>query len=385
MAYIDVKITDLSQISSIKKDDLFLISHPLKDSDGAFLQTPYSSNSISGGALSSTLREMFETNTLCVSTGDWHFHTTIENLPTQDFKLQINNFINALETSDKLTSIVHDDNANGWYHKLSSSFLQNPDNRSGVAQSLSVLNNSIPNVDFVERAIAGAYQSLLNQLTTIITPTEDAHFVPSHVGEIVHSTTLEKSTSVNGWKSGETVNQSAAGRYDAAIRKRYGYGQTINGVTYPDTAWILHSGYFLRGADSGVSHGENHNVTDAGQDSVKMTTNHLIEHNHTLTTATTKITATFTKPSISVKVPANSFAAGPSGNGAGTSGGKSATWNPLVTSSITCSAGLGDDGKVDIKIGSDGKTNNTGKSAANITPIPTIPQYKRVYIWERIA
>lgn len=352
MAYIDVKITDLTQVSSIKNDDLFLVSHPLIDSDGALQDTPYTSNSISGGALSSTLRELFENHTLCVDNGDWHFHTTIENIPTQDFKLQIDQFIDALELSTKLTSIIQDDDPSGWYHGLSSSFLQNPANRSGTAQSLSVLNNSIPNVDFVERAIAGAYRSLLNQLTTIISPDGNSHFIPSHIGEIIHSTRL----------SSETL-----------VRNVYGHGQVINGIQYPDTHWKKHSGYFLRGANS--SQPDNNNKNDAnfnggGQDSFRIGTGNLPNHTHS---------ATFTGSSSSFSGSFTSSGSFLYTLGSTTASGKNnqAATPTKFTSKVS--------GSIKGSVTPKGSVSVTGGGKGTPDTIDNRPVYKNVFIWERVS
>ena len=166
------------------------------------------------------------------------------------------------------------------------------------------------------------------------------------------------------------------------IRQFYGYGQKINGVQYPNTKWILHSDYFLRGSNTNVS--KNHNSLDAGQDEVKMTSNMLIQHNHPITKSASKIGASFSKPSVSVSVPGGKFAKPPEGKGSGTSGGKSGTYNAKESSSIPCSVTVSG-GSVSISVGDGGTTNNAGQPSSNITPIPTLPKYKNVYIWERVS
>lgn len=360
MAYIDVKITDLTQVSAVKRDDLFLISHPLLNAEGALQETPYTSNSLSGGALSSSLREMLEGNKLCVTGGDWHFHTNIENLPTQDFKFETDDFISALENHSWLTSITNDTDAAGWYHNLSTSFVQDDDKRSGAAQSISAMNNSVPNVDFVQRAIAGAYQSLLNQLTNIIN--QNATYIPSHVGEIIHSTRLST---------------------EELVRNVYGHGQNINGIQYPDTHWIKHSGYFLRGAASGVTPSTStsgdgaKNVKDDGDDvkTFKLTIDQLPSHSHRLTNSQGGASVSGTIENVITSVKVNSTV-----KADGVVASSQAVY-PVLTigttkSNVSISSGS-------ISYSSSAKTNDTGLSK-NIS-LNVVPSYKNVYIWERIS
>ena len=376
MPQIDVKITDLEEIARIKNDDLFLIAHPLVQVDGnPIANYPYTSNSISGGALSSSLREMLESNTVCVDTGDWHFHTTIENIPTQDVKLNTDDFISALEDANHLSSIIHDDDSKGWYHKLSSSYLQNPSKRSDLAQSLSVTNNSIPNIDFVERAIAGAYQSLLNQLTTIISPSGDSHFIPTHVGEIVYSTRFSKADySADGITATGFNLQNPASATN--IRQFYGYGQTINGVKYPNTKWILHSGYFLRGANSNVV---KNSTSDGfgGQDSKKYDVP-LKNHEHALSSAaggSVKVKAGLTNaPLKSITAPDAKAEVNESESGR------------AVTSVTGHNFNKGDTfGSGSISWDQNAQTNTAGDSDDPKITVDHLPRYKNVYIWERIA
>lgn len=371
MPQIDVKITDLEEIARINNGDLFLIAHPLGQVDGnPIANYPYTSNSISGGALSSSLREMFESNTVCVDTGDWHFHTTIENIPTQDVKLNTDDFISALEDADHLSSIIHDDDSNGWYHRLSSSYLQDPSKRSDLAQSLSVTNNSIPNIDFVERAIAGAYQSLLNQLTTIISPSGDSHFIPSHIGQMVITTKY----STNEY-SEDGVTTTGFNLQDPAsatnIRQVYGYGQTINGVKYPNTKWILHSDYFLRGANSNVV--KNSTSDGFGGQDYKDYNVPLKEHNHRLNaSANPSVSGGQTASDVLTSIDGDEkydersghsediFAYNRSSNGKVSISGMSVTFNGSQA------------------------TENSGDNNPKIR-VDHLPRYKNVYIWERIA
>lgn len=81
----------------------------------------------------------------------------------------------------------------------------------------------------------------------------------SHVGQIIHSTTLATLEDV----------------------------QAIYGS---DTTWIQHSGYILRGASSGVT--ANNAAKDGGEDTHKLTTNEIPAHTHGKKTLTGTFGAT---------------------------------------------------------------------------------------------
>ena len=345
MAYLDVKITDLAEISSIKNTDLFLVSHPLRDSTGALQQTPYTSNSICGGALSGAIKNALEGDDLSVS-GKWTFHTSDNNLPTQDFRYAIGDFLNALK-SDDLSSIVSDTNSSGWYYNLPTSFVQKADQRSGTEQSLSVTNNSIANIDVVQRMVAGAYQSLLNMIKNTFAG-QSTSFVPSHVGQIIHSTTLNS---------------------ESAVRAVYGDGQSRNGIKYPDTHWIQHSGYFLRGGTN-VSAGKN-NQSDAnfkgGGEPSKSYNVPLKSHTHTIKNlshshgAGSMKVSTYGYKTLDVEYSTHA---------------KVNSVNGTTSRSVSGSTGSA--------LGGTYTTTAAGEASAKIT-VDHIPVYKNVYIWERIS
>lgn len=389
MPQIDVKITDLDQIQELKNSDLFLIAHPMAQVDGnPIANYPYTSDSISGGALSSAIKHALEGDNLSIS-GNWNFHTNEKNIPTQDVHFSTGNFITALETTSCLTSMVNDGDEDGWYFNLPTSFCQDPDKRSDTAQSLSVTNNSVANIDFVERAIAGAYKSLLNQLTTIITPNGDSHFIPSHVGEIIYSTTLPPASSAPAWETGRTITQSIQDGInceDALVKKRYGYGQVINGVQYPDTKWIQHIGYFLRGGNSSGeyivvsgntgkpnSDGTWNNNAGGGKDSINITVDQLPLHNHTATFSGSESSGTTGEITVSGNIPYVKGTNADSHSGQGSSSCK-----PGGTTKVTLT---GDSKTIKITPRGTVAVNNTG----NGQPIDNKPFFKNVYIWERIS
>lgn len=381
MPQIDVKITDLQQVSALRNDDLFLIAHPMIAVTGGSIENyPYTSNSISGAALSSTIRETLRKQDLIIE-GHWHFHGGDSKIPTQDTKLEIDDFISALEDDSKLSSIINDIHS-GWYRDLSSSKIQL--SNEGDTQSISVINNGIPNIDFVERAIAGAYQSLLNQLTTIISPSGDSHFIPTHVGEIVYSTRFSKADySENGnTAAGFNLNNPSQA---TNIRQFYGYGQKINGVQYPNTKWILHSGYFLRGANSSQPNNNNKNSSTfngGGQDSKDYSVP-LKKHTHSITN-TSGGTSGSVSGSIGGSTNPVTFNGTKNSNTANNHQGhnKGMSFGPYpITITHTVSGSC----SIDVSsFNSNIRADTTGDSDNPIITVNHLPKYKNVYIWERI-
>lgn len=339
MAYIDVKITDLTQISSIERDDLLLVSHPLLYANGTLQNTPYTSNSISGGALSATIKDALRNDDLSIE-GKWNFHTTKLNLPTQDFRFAIGNFLNALETLSCLSSIVSDGDSSGWYHNLSSSICQSPEisGAGRTVQSISVLNNTIPNIDFVERIVAGAYKNIMERIGA----TFNGAFLPSHVGQIIHSTTLSD------------IN---------AVKAVYGDGTVKNGIKTPNTNWKQHSGYILRGATPNDVVKFNTLTADAGED--QHTINISNTHNHNFSA-----THNHNIGGVSVKVGFRSYE---------THGSGGTTYNiPGATGSGSISSGA--------KTSDASISGTTGNASISISKsLNNWPPHKNVYIWERIS
>lgn len=369
MPQIDVKITDLDQIQELKNSDLFLIAHPMAQVDGnPIANYPYTSNSISGGALSSTIKHALEGDNLSIS-GSWNFHTNEKNIPTQDVHFSTGDFITALETTSCLTSMVNDNNEDGWYFNLPTSFCQDPDKRSDTAQSLSVTNNSVANIDFVERAIAGAYKSLLNQLTTIISPYGDSHFIPTHVGEIVYSTRFSKAEySEDGQiTAGFNLNDPSQA---TNIRQFYGYGQTINGVKYPNTKWILHSDYFLRGANSNVV--KNSTSDGFGGQDYKDYDVPLKEHNHLLNaSANPSVSGGKTEKDVLTSISGSKNYDERSGHSEDIFAYNTSTKGKVSISGIN------------VNFNGSQTTENAGDNTK--IRVDHLPRYKNVYIWERIA
>lgn len=358
MAEIDVKITDLEPVSTIQPNDLFLVSKAFMTSGVLNLQMPYTSNALSGASLSSELKKNLENDTLSIN-NTWHFHGGVNHIPTQDAKLNVDDLSSALEDETRLSSIINDEK-DGWYKGLSSSVLQNNQQKNGETQSISVVNNSVPNIDFVERAVAIAYQSLLNQLTNIV----NGAFIPSQIGDIVFSTKLSTASDDTDGNGVPSENN---------IRRYYGYGQVINGVHYPNTKWIQHSGYFLRGADENVSFNNNTNDGNSfGGSDEKTYEVPLKSHYHKLGPSASNngsISGSGSAlTSISVK-----------GDRAEVNSSESG-W---AVTSVT-----GNSGSINISgsfsFDANAKTNSTGEDPAKMT-INTIPRYKNVYIWERIA
>lgn len=367
MAVKNVKITELDPVTFLKENDLFLIANPLYNSDGSIIaNNRYTSNSLSGGAL----KKSFENYELSVES-TWRFKGGPEHIPEQTTKLEISGFVEALKDPDYLSSIADDSLPGGWYAGLSSSVVQHGEN-DGVVDSLSTPNSGIPNIDFVERAIAGAYQSILDQFKNIVTSSGDSHFIPSHVGEIVYSTTLAPKPSVPGWKSGETINQSDNNQ-DAELKKRYGYGQNIDGVQYPNTKWIQHSGYFLRGAPTGVISAST-STGLGGSDKKTLTVPNLPAHNHTATFAGTGSNGSTGKITVKGNIP---YVIGTAADAHQQGNPGTSSCYPGGTTSVTLT---GNGVNVTVTPTGTVSVNDTGSG----TPFDIVPLYKNVYIWERI-
>jgi len=335
MAYTDVKITDLAQVSNVNDSDLFLVSHPLYDATGVLQQTtPYSSNSISGGALSSTLKTCLENDSLNV-VDKWSFKTTSGRIPTQNVKLDVSALIRALETPSQLTSITND-TQDGWYKQLPTSFLQQNGNPSDTIQSISVNNNSIPNIDFVNKVAASVYQSLLEKIEGA------GAYIKSHVGQIIHSTTLSS---------------------EVLVRNVYG----------SNTIWIQHVGYFLKGADTNVV--SSYAYKTSGDISCQIDTP-LAKHEHNITAKNTSITAiTGETSSGGRKWPGivNGVAV------AADRGGSTAAPNSQITLDATWSVTP----KFKIAAFTNNLKADNPEGSTEKTTIPINPPYKNVYIWER--
>lgn len=357
MAIQNVKITELDPVDFLKETDLFLLADPIYNTDGGIItNNRYTSNSLSGGALKHSIE-----NYKMEIGGHWKFKGGPDNIPEQTTKLETSGFVDALKTPEKLNSLTNDSNPNGWYYGLSSSIIQKEND--GTSDSLSVLNSSIPNVDFVQRAIAGAYKVIIDQLTNIITPTGSAGFIPSHIGQIIVSTTL--STASDELEEKDNPNENNVRRY-------YGYGQNINGVQYPDTKWIQHYDCFLRGNTSNVMSNDNvltsnsHGGTDTQSYDVP-----LKSHDHAL---------------------GNKFSDNATVTGKVTAGGWLSTTTteaerPSVPRTVITKVTLhGSEFSISngrVSFNANAKTETSGDSEQ--LTITHLPKYKNVYIWERIA
>lgn len=352
MAYIDVKITDLVEVENVKPNDLFLISHPVNNDIGGDI--PYTSNSIRCDILSSAIKDSLGKDTVNVD-GLWNFHTSKENIPKNDFYYKTDDFLNSLSDQTKLTSIISsetEEGKEGWYNTLDSSVLQNEENvKSGEESSLSVSNNSIPNIDYIHRLIAGLYKNIKDE---IINGT-----IPSYIGEIIFSTTLS---------SEEKVKEK--------------YGET--------TRWKRHCGYFLRGA--GLDENNNSDIVlsassyddeglkkDGGNDSIQLLSNNLPKHTHEATFYGNQLTA-----QVLSKAPAlEKIDGAEDGGNINCQSGNGAKPNKLVESNYFISkvaswlyVKFKPTGRVTI-------TESDGKDDPD--KINILPPYKNVYIWERVV
>lgn len=343
MAYQNVKITELNKISAANADDLFLLSRPTNTT------YPYESNAISAGGLSSTIKTALENDSLNVK-GEWTFDGESANLPKVDTNFNPHDFIDSLEDPSKLSS--YESVADGsWYKNLSSTVVEKNDKNS--PSSLSVSNDSIPNIALVERSVAMAYSSLLQHLTNVVNGT----FIPSRIGQIVISTKLSTA-------SGHGLNEVPL---ENNIRRYYGYGQVVNGIQYPDTEWIQHAGYFLKGAAEGVK--DNSPSSDGGENNITLSLNNLPKHTHTATFAGTEATLKYTAGKNVSTTPEEGKCTGCGG----------------VGRKVVGSVKGGDGGTQTISYTPAGTITVAYSGMDNPTPFDNCPPFKNVYIWERIA
>ena len=187
----------------------------------------------------------------------------------------------------------------------------------------------------------------------------DKYLVRSHVGMVVHSTTLDT---------------------EAKIKAVYG-----------GTTWIQLSGYVLRGATSSVT--ANHNANDGGADSV--TVSSVASHNHTQNAHThtqnahthTQNAHSHTQNSHSHGLPGKAFIMG------GTSDTSGLMINPTGVKSgtpITTTSGATATNQNTTATNQNATATNKNATATNIAnganyTVNTLPKYKNVYIWERTA
>ena len=157
--------------------------------------------------------------------------------------------------------------------------------------------------------------------------------VLSHVGMVIHSTTLDT---------------------EAKVKAVYG-----------GTTWVQLSGYMLRGASSGVT--PNQNLNDGGADSV--TVSSVASHNHT------QNAHTHTQNAHNHALPRLNGIAGMSSAKANTSSSVDYKINQSTSyiSEVNDATATNQDA-----------TATNKANGANYT-VNTLPKYKNVYIWERTA
>ena len=159
--YYNVKITDLLSVDKLDESHQFLIANPIVVDGTIDSRTPYTSNRISGKEISSSIcggmANMIKNSDFDVS-GDWNMYGkwTFKNenkIPAVDAKIDPTDLTNALSDDAKLSSVINDD-GNGWYASLTNHRVLTG---NGV-DSLSIGNNSIPNINYVERTVAQTYK-----------------------------------------------------------------------------------------------------------------------------------------------------------------------------------------------------------------------------------
>lgn len=151
---------------------------------------------------------------------------------------------------------------------------------------------------------------------------------PSHIGQIIHSTTL------------------------ATL-------EDVQAVYGSDTTWIQHSGYILRGASSGVT--DNNAVKDGGEDTHTLTINEMPSHTHVQDSHNHG--SIYYNSSMKIQVYADYNGTGSGNNRILPAGFSPNVTTPLSTRDATAT------------------NQNTGGGAAH----NNMQSYKNVYIWERIS
>ena len=376
MPQIDVKITDLDPVPKLRNDDLFLIANPMVDVDGnPIVNYPYTSNSISGGGLSSTIKETI-TNENTIICAEWDYDIKIK-IDDPFFGDMVNNLCSA------------NDIENEYGYK--------PSNPTLISSSSTINGDTIVNKDYVDQLTKLLYQNIISNLISGFTTIYgNNNILQSQKGQIIHSTFLSALESYTN--NGITVTESSLGRKDAMVRYYFGNGRTIANfggfeLKSPDTKWRLHGPYFLRGVkledDPNSKVKQNDRSTSSpwggGADEVKMTSNMLIEHNHNISDTNLKmsVSSKFSNGSITgtASIAGNSADAHQAGHPGTTSAEPNAGKSTLpVTGS--CSGDV--TSWLNFNQNGQSRTDNTGESNENITPIPTVPVYKNVFIWERI-
>lgn len=166
----------------------------------------------------------------------------------------------------------------------------------------------------------------------------------SHVGQIIESTTLDT---------------------EAKVKAVYG----------ASTSWIQHTGYMLRGASSGVVSGSQGQNNDGGADSQSISSvashNHTQDsHNHTQNAHSHKFSSN--NPTVGASTSVGTEHGGIANSNYGPNSGGAWTMWSLGTNVENATA------------------TNQAKTATNQSngatfSVSTLPKYKNVYIWERIA
>lgn len=241
MAYIFVKTTDLFEAlpEDVRRSDFFLQSTPIikPDSNEVIPNQQYISRV---AAISSFIDYILVGNRKV--TGHWTFSSG-SLPPEQTTHFGIDDYINNILLSSANRSDCISLNGNGYYSENETLFPHDP---AAISSSIDVSQYSIPNLDYINRLYGYIFDSILKKirdtyLYNFITQS-GTNYIQSSVGDFVFSTFLSKCDDSN-----DNTN----------IKKWYGMGQKLydfgdEEISAPNTNWVKHGEYVLRGANSGV-------------------------------------------------------------------------------------------------------------------------------------
>lgn len=245
------------------------------------------------------------------------------------------------ETTDYI--VRGDTHSNGSTNPLASQFsaLANGVGTGDQTPTDSELLLTCVNGAWYVKAFSALWDYISSKLTTN---------TPSHIGQIIHSTTL------------------------ATL-------EDVQAVYGSDTTWIQHSGYILRGASSGVT--DNNAVKDGGEDTHTLTINEMPSHTHPQNSHNHSVPGYHYAGTYSAY---NRLELQGDGNlvvyNSSTGSGKWSAGTTTSSGSHTARAvGIGHNDDGNNTTSKTATNQNTGGGAAH----NIMQSYKNVYIWERTS
>ena len=360
---IDTKISELSQ-AQINESEDYLIKFREEYSDEDTLQEgfPYSSEKIK---IESFINYILSSNQMI--SGQW----TFEELPEQTTRFGIDDYINNILLNTNNRSDCVSLTGNGYYSRNQTLFP--PETSSTWMSSLSVSQYSIPNLDYLHRIAAYIYGTLRNEIENYIR----LNLLPSKVGDIIFTTTLNQSDSFNGVTQSDT-------NHDAKVRNIYGHGEVLFEVgdikiTAPNTKWqLIAEKRLISGTDTASK--VDHDV-DNGTSVTISKDHHFKKHSHTKNgkhshsgpSASASVKSTFI---VGIDVGKKKNDGSQSGPG-GAVDGYSVSYGTATGSSVASAS-------VKPNYVSISQNTNSGIGVASYS-LNIEQAYKNVYVWKRIV